>query len=59
MAEYLTMVEIFFADQKQYSGKIVVPKKLTQSIYAGGFFHRVLGEGRHDHRLSASLRRGS
>ena len=45
MAEYLTMVEIFFADQKQYSGKIVVPKKLTQSIYAGGFFHRVLGEG--------------
>jgi len=44
MAEYLTMVEIFFADQKQYAGKIVVPKKLTKSIYAGGFFHRVLGE---------------
>jgi hypothetical protein len=45
MAEYLTMVELFFAHQKQHSGKIVVPKKLTQSIYAGGFFHRVLGEG--------------
>jgi hypothetical protein len=44
MAEYLTMVEIFFLHQRQYAGKIVVPKKLTQSIYAGGFFHRVLGE---------------
>jgi len=45
MAEYLTMVEIFFCDQRKHSGKIVVPKKLTKCIYAGGFFHRVLGEG--------------
>lgn len=45
MAEYLTMVELFFAGQKQYSGRIVVPKKLTKSVYAAGFFRRVLGEG--------------
>jgi hypothetical protein len=45
MAEYLTMVEIFFGDQKPHSGKIIVPKKLTKGIYAGGFFRRALGEG--------------
>lgn len=45
MAEYLTMVEIFFGDQKSHSGKIVVPKKLTKAVYAGGLFHRVLGQG--------------
>jgi len=45
MAEYFTMVEIFFGNQKPHSGKIVVPKKLTKAAYAGGFFHRVLGEG--------------
>lgn len=45
MAEYLTMVEIFFGDRKPRFGKIVVPKKLTKSVYAGGFFHQVLGEG--------------
>ena len=45
MAEYLTMVELFFADQKSHAGRIVVPKKLTKSVYAGGFFHRLLGEG--------------
>jgi hypothetical protein len=44
MAEYLTMVEVFFGDQHPHSGKIVVPKKLTKAAYAGGFFHRVLGE---------------
>ena len=45
MAEYLTMVEIFFGNRSPHGGKIVVPKKLTKGIYAGGFFHRVLGEG--------------
>ena len=45
MAEYLTMVEIFFGDRKPHDGKIVVPKKLTKGIYAGAFFNRVLGEG--------------
>lgn len=44
MAEYLTMVELFFAGRPAHAGKIVVPKKLTKGIYAGGFFHRVLGE---------------
>jgi hypothetical protein len=43
MAEYLTMVEIYFKGRKPHSGKIVVPKKLTKGSYAGGFFHRVLG----------------
>lgn len=44
MAEYLVMVEHFFAGAAKHSGKVVVPKKLTKGIYAGGFFHRVLGE---------------
>jgi hypothetical protein len=44
MAEYLTMVETFFGDRKPYDGKIVVPKKLTKAVYAGGLFHRALGE---------------
>ena len=44
MAEYLTMVEVFFGDRKPHDGKIVVPKKLTKAVYAGGLFHRVLGE---------------
>ncbi|HUP91874.1 MAG TPA: hypothetical protein VM074_06460 [Solimonas sp.] len=44
MAEYLVMVELFFGNRARHSGKIVVPKKLTKGIYAGGFFHRVLGE---------------
>ncbi|MGE0388165.1 MAG: hypothetical protein AB7Q97_25860 [Gammaproteobacteria bacterium] len=43
MAEYLTMVEIYFGRDRPRSGKIVVPKKLTKGSYAGGFFHRVLG----------------
>ena len=44
MAEYLVMVEMFFGEASRHSGKVVVPKKLTKGIYAGGFFHRVLGE---------------
>lgn len=44
MAEYLTMVEIFYGDKRRHGGRIVVPKKLTKAAYAGGFFHRVLGE---------------
>lgn len=43
MAEFLTMVEIYFGKAKPHSGKIVIPKKLTKGSYAGGFFHRVLG----------------
>jgi hypothetical protein len=44
MAEFLTMVEIYFGDRKPHTGKIVVPKKLTKGSYAGGFFHQILGE---------------
>ena len=44
MAEFLTMVEIYFGSAKPHTGKIVVPKKLTKGSYAGGFFHRILGE---------------
>ncbi len=43
LAEYLTMVEIFFSELKQHSGKVVVPKKLTKGVYAGGLFRNVLG----------------
>ena len=44
MAEFLTMVEIWFGSAKTHMGKIVVPKKLLKGSYAGGFFHHVLGE---------------
>jgi len=44
MAEYLTMVDIYFGKARPRSGKIIVPKKLTKGTYAGGFFHRILGE---------------
>lgn len=44
LAEYLTMVDIFFGDRNPHAGKIIVPKKLTKAGYAGGLFHRVLGE---------------
>jgi hypothetical protein len=44
MAEFLTMVELYFGDAKPHFGKVVVPKKLLKGTYAGGFFHRILGE---------------
>lgn len=44
MAEYLTMVEVFFAGRTPHEGRIVVPKKLTQFVHAGAFFRRLLGE---------------
>lgn len=44
MAEYLTMVEVFFAGCAPREGRIVVPKKLTSFVHASGFFRRVLGE---------------
>jgi hypothetical protein len=42
-AEYMVMVELFFGGQRRRGGKIVVPKKLTQGIYAAGFFRTVMG----------------
>ncbi|NNM01568.1 MAG: hypothetical protein HKO62_12515, partial [Gammaproteobacteria bacterium] len=44
LAEYLTMVEVYFGRNKPHSGKIPVPKKLLKGTYAGGFFHRILGD---------------
>src|SRR5690606_9667071 len=44
MAEFLTMVEIWFGSARTHMGKVVVPKKLLKGSYAGGFFHHVLGE---------------
>lgn len=42
-AEYLTMVETFYAEQPRRGGKIIVPKKLTQAAYCGAFFADVFG----------------
>jgi hypothetical protein len=42
-AEYLAMVEMFFEDRGKHLGKTVVPKKLTQGVYAAGLFGRVFG----------------
>lgn len=44
MAEYLTMVELYFGRNRPHGGKIQVPKKLTKGSYAGGFFQRILGQ---------------
>jgi hypothetical protein len=43
MAEYLTMVELYFANSRTYDNKIQIPKKATKAAYQGGFFDRVLG----------------
>jgi hypothetical protein len=53
VAEYLTMVEIFFKDHERRDGKVVVPKKLTKGVYAGGVFRQILGE---DLELVVTLR---
>jgi hypothetical protein len=43
MAEYLTMVELYFADSRAHGNLIPIPKKATKAAYQGGFFDRVLG----------------
>jgi hypothetical protein len=43
MAEYLTMVEMFFGDRDPHGGTIVVPKKMMKAPYAAGLFHTALG----------------
>jgi len=43
MAEYLTMVEIFFGDRTPHGGTTVVPKKMMKAPYAAGLFHTALG----------------
>jgi hypothetical protein len=43
MAEYLTMVEIFFSHASVSGGRIVVPKKAMKAVYAAGLFRTALG----------------
>ena len=43
MAEYLTMVEMFFGKAGPKGGKIVVPKKTPKAVYAAGLFGTALG----------------
>ncbi len=43
MAEYLAMVEVFFANSRLFDNRVVVPKKATKAAYQGGFFAAVLG----------------
>jgi len=45
MAEYLTMVELFFATADRHEDYIFVPKKATKAAYAPGLFQSVLGMG--------------
>lgn len=45
MAEYLTMVELFFAEAGRHGDHIVVPKKATKAVYAPGLFQSALGAG--------------
>ncbi len=44
MAEYLTMVEIFFGDESPRGETIVVPKKSTKAVYAAGLFRSAFGD---------------
>jgi hypothetical protein len=43
MAEYLAMVEVFFANSRVFDNRIVVPKKATKAAYHGAFFNTSLG----------------
>lgn len=43
MAEYLVMVELFFADSQTSKSPKIVPKKASKAPYHGAFFNRMLG----------------
>ena len=43
MAEYLAMVEVFFANSRLFDNRVVVPKKATKAAYHGAFFNAALG----------------
>jgi hypothetical protein len=43
LAEYLTMVELYFAKSRIMGGHIIVPKKAFNAAYQGAFFNRILG----------------
>lgn len=42
-AEYLAMVEVFFANSRLFDNFVVVPKKATKAAYHGAFFNAALG----------------
>jgi len=42
-AEYLAMVEVFFAESPRHDGRVVVPKKATKAAYHGAFFRSAFG----------------
>ena len=42
-AEYLAMVEVFFAGASARDGRVIVPKKATKAAYHGAFFLTVWG----------------
>lgn len=43
MAEYLAMVEVFFAGSRLFDEVVVVPKKATKAVYHGAFFNAAFG----------------
>jgi hypothetical protein len=43
MAEYLAMVEVYFAKSRRVDGYTIVPKKATKAVYQGALFNSVLG----------------
>lgn len=43
MAEYLAMVEVYFAKSRRVDGYTIVPKKATKAVYQGAFFNAMLG----------------
>ena len=42
VSEYMTILDLFFREDVKEC-QIVVPKKLTKAVYAGGFFNTILG----------------
>lgn len=45
MAEYLTIVELFYSGANRHEGQIIVPKKTIKAAYAPGLFQSILGNG--------------
>lgn len=43
MAEYLAMVEVFFANSRLFDNAVIVPKKATKAAYHGAFFNAAFG----------------
>lgn len=43
MAEYLTMVELYFTKSRLHGGYLIVPKKASKAAYQGAFFNAITG----------------